>query len=279
VPAAVAPRFDADSAWAALAAQVAFGPRVPGTDAHRRCGDWIEARLRAHGARVEVDTFTVRDREGRRWPLRNILARLGPEGRGRTLLVAHWDTRPWADQDPDSTRRDEPIPGANDGASGVAVLLEVARAVQDASLPVGVDLLFPDGEDIGAPGLPESYCQGTRRFAARGVGDYARAVVLDMVGHTDLRFDVELHSLRGAPDVVDWVWSRGEQLAPGVFSREPGAAIVDDHVPLLDAGLPAIDVIDTDFAAWHTHADDLSAVSPESLRRVGTVMLSLVLEP
>ncbi len=282
LPAAADPgagAFDADSAWSYLVRQVQFGPRVPGTEAHRRCGDWLASALASAGGRVSRDEFTYTDPEGRAWPLSNILARFGPEGDGRLLLVAHWDTRPWADQDPDSALASRPIPGANDGASGVAVLLEVARHLAGAGLTRGVDVLLADGEDLGRAGDPEGFCRGTRRFAARGVGEYRRAVVWDMVGDRDLVFRVEAYSLTRAPEVVDWVWARGLELSPTAFSREPGSYIYDDHMPLLEAGLPAADVIDFDYPPWHTHGDDLSAVSAESLGRTGRVALSLALRP
>ncbi len=271
--------FDADSAFADLARQVAFGPRVPGTPAHRACGEWLAAELRRYGARVERDAFTYTDSSGVSWPLVNIVGRYGPPGGGRLLLVAHWDSRPWADEDPDSTRRDRPIPAANDGASGVAVLLEVARNLKGRELPRGVDLFLTDGEDLGREGDPEGYCRGTRRFAAQGLEAYRRAVVLDMVGDADLQIPVEGYSYSRAPQVVDWVWSRGVALAPEVFSTRGGIYIYDDHMPLLEAGLPAVDVIDFEYPYWHTHRDDLGAVSARSLGAVGRVMLSLAVRP
>jgi len=268
-----------DSAWVALTTQLHFGPRVPGTDAHRRCGDWLVAELKRLGARVEEDTWSYSDTAGTTWPLRNILGHLGPAGNGRLLLVAHWDTRPWADQDSDPARRKQPIPGASDGASGVAVLLEVARVLQGETLPRGVDILFADGEDLGRSGHPEGYCRGTRRFAEHSLMPYWRGVVLDMVGDADLHLNVEQYSLARAPEVVDWIWERGASLAPDVFSLDVDGAIFDDHIPLLDAGLPAADVIDFDYAPWHTHADDVGAVSATSLVAVARVVASLAHAP
>jgi hypothetical protein len=271
--------FDADSAWAYLVRQVEFGPRVPGSSAHRECGEWLAATLERAGAVVERDTFSYRDPEGTEWPLVNILGRFGSQEDGRLLLVAHWDARPWSDQDPDPARRSEPVIGANDGASGVAVLLEVARGLGSADLPRGVDILFADGEDLGQPQNQDGYCRGTRRFAGRGLGRYWRAIVVDLVGDRDLNLPVEQHSLQGAPEVVDWIWTRGGELSPEAFSTDIGPAVFDDHVPLLDAGLPAVDIIDFDYAAWHTRDDDLSAVSRQSLAAVGRVVLSLALHP
>jgi Zn-dependent M28 family amino/carboxypeptidase len=228
---------------------------------------------------LERDRFSHTDSEGALWPLENILARFGPGGGGRLLLVAHWDSRPWADRDPDPVRREMPVLGANDGASGVAVLLEVARSLRGRELPRGIDILLTDGEDLGRSGSPSGYCQGSRRFARRGLQRYWRGIVLDMVGDADLRIPVEVTSLRRAPEVVDWVWGRGSRLAPEAFTWDLGLPVYDDHVPLLDAGLPTVDVIDFEFPAWHTAGDDLSAVSRRSLASVGRVILSLALQP
>ncbi len=228
---------------------------------------------------MERDAFAYRDPQGRDWPLENILGRFGPEGGDRLLLVAHWDTRPWADLDPDPARRHLPIPGANDGASGVAVLLEVARAFSQNPPAGGVDILFADGEDLGRPDDPQGFCRGTRRFAAHGVGRYRRAIVVDMVGDADLAVPIEETSLRLAPEVVDWVWERGRRLEPDVFTTRVGFSVYDDHVPLLEAGLPSVDLIDFDYPAWHTAGDDLSQVSAASLGAVGRVVLSLALDP
>jgi hypothetical protein len=168
------------------------------------------------------------------------------------------------------------------------VLLEVARVLQGETLPRGVDILFADGEDLGTHGHPEGYCRGTRRFAALDLTPpmdtpptplYWRAIVLDLVGDIDLHLKVEQYSLARAPEVVDWIWQRGMSLSPDVFSQEMNGAIFDDHIPLLDAGLPAADVIDFDYAAWHTHADDAGAVSAASLVAVARVMVSLAHTP
>jgi hypothetical protein len=274
-----ADRFNADRAWDYLVRQVEFGPRVPGTPAHQACGDWIEETLRNLGGRVSADRFDYTDPDGRTWPLRNILARFGPEGDNRLLLLAHWDCRPWADEEPDSLDRMEPVLGANDAASGVAVLLEIAHHLPGADLPVGVDLLFTDGEDLGRAGDPEGFCRGSKRFAAKGVGEYGRAVLLDLVGDADLSIPVEPYSVANAPEVVDWVWGRAEALGVAEFRREFGPPVYDDHVPLQQAGLAAVDIIDFDYPAWHTRSDDLSKVDRRSLEAVGRVVLSLAVHP
>jgi glutaminyl-peptide cyclotransferase len=278
-PPTSSPEFNADSAWVFLARQVEFGPRVPGTEPHRLCGDWLAATLERFGAEVEQQPFVHRDAEGREWPLHNIVGRFGPAGGDRLLLVAHWDTRPWADEETDPELRERPIPGANDGASGVAVLLEVARGLGQVSLSRGVDILLADGEDLGRPGRNAGYCQGSRRFARRDLSSYEKAVVFDLVAGRNVILPVEANSLRHAPLVVDWVWERGLELSPEVFSFRVGPAVYDDHMPLNEAGLPTADVIDMAYPAWHTLADDLDAVSKQSLAAVGRVALSLALRP
>lgn len=272
-------RFDSGRAWADLKYQVELGPRVPGTASHEACGDWLVATLQAAGARITEDRFEHTDAEGTLWPLRNILARFGPEGGRRILLVAHWDTRPWADRDR-AELHDQPILGANDGASGVAVLLEIARHLGQTPPATGVDLLFTDGEDLGRPGSAEGFCIGTKRFVAKGHAAQVEAVlVLDMIGDADLRIPVEPYSRDHAPELVDWVWGRAELLGVAAFVRESGNPVYDDHIPFLEAGIPAVDLIDFEFPAWHTHADNLSAVSEASLGHVGRVVLSLILAP
>jgi hypothetical protein len=278
--AATAPlAFSADSAFAHLVHQVDLGPRVPGTEAHRRCAAWIEARLRGFGLPVERDAWEAPREGGGVWPLVNLLARAGPEGDGRILFVAHWDTRPWADQDPDPARRAEPIPGANDGASGVAVLLELARCLAGTPLPRGVDFLFVDGEDLGREGDVSGFCIGSRRFAAREAARYWRVVVVDMVGDRDLEIPIEPISAERAPEAVDWVWTRAAAIAPHVFTTRVGRPVYDDHVPFLDAGVHAVDVIDFEYPPWHTLADDLRAVDARSLGSVGRVLLDLARNP
>ena len=276
---AAADLFDADRAWRDLLRQVDLGPRVPGSAAARAAADLLAAELAASGGEVSRDRFSYRSPAGETWELVNVLGRFGPPGPGRLLLVAHWDTRPWADRDPVPGRREFPIPGANDGASGVAVLLEVSRHLSAAALPRGVDILFVDGEDLGTDLDPEGYFRGSRRFAGRGVEEYERAMVVDMVGDADLRIPVEPYSLQGAPEVVDWVWTRAERLGVAAFVRDIGPPVLDDHIPLLEAGLPAVDLIDFDYSHWHTQKDDARAVAPRSLAAVGRVVLSLALVP
>jgi hypothetical protein len=210
----------------------------------------------------------------------NLVARFRAAEPRRLLFAAHWDTRAWADRDPDPARRSDPVPGANDGASGVAVLLEVARSLKAAAPPVGVDLVLFDGEDQGTDEAPDGWCQGARRYAAVAPGPAPEhAVLLDMVGDRDLRIPWEGYSAARAPETLAWFFARATRLAPEVFVPEEGRPVFDDHVPLLDAGIPAIDVIDFEYAYWHTVSDLPEQVSAASLEAVGKVVLSLVREP
>ena len=277
--------FDGTVALQYVETQVAFGPRVPNTEGHRRTGDWILERLRATADSVEEQVFVHRTRDGDTLHLRNLVGRFLPEMTERVLYVAHWDTRPRADRSANLAAQRLPVPGANDGASGVAVLLGVADALARNPPSFGVDLLFVDGEDFGDFGLGDDVLIGSRYYAEHLDPEARRplfAVVWDMVGDRDLRILQEARSLEGAPEVVQRVWSTAEKLGyAGVFRRTPTAPpITDDHVPLLEAGIRAIDVIDLEYGPdnryHHTLEDTVDKVSAESLQIVGDVAVALV---
>ena len=274
--------FDVDGAraHARVVRQVEAGPRIPGTPGHAVVRQWIESELTRLGGRVERQEF-VDTTLGRPLPLCNILGRFGPTGGRRILLCAHYDTRPFSDEDPDPARRQDPVPGANDAGSGVAVLLEVAELMSRRAPPVGVDLVFFDGEDLGQPTQPEGYCLGSRGYAARlpAPGSDARPVagfLFDMVGDRDLNIHPEGNSVRRASNLVAMVLAGARATGARHFDPQPRHELIDDHVPLLDAGLPAVDIIDFDYEAWHTHRDLPDQVSPESLAEVARVAAWLV---
>lgn len=276
-----APQTDFDGAQALryVEAQVAFGPRVPSTEGHRRAGDWILEQLRQRVDSVAVQAFTYVTEAGDTLRLRNFIGYVRPAARERVVYVAHWDTRPVADNEPNMADRRTPIPGANDGASGVALLLAAADAFRNVPPAVGVDLVFVDGEDYGDWLAREGVLLGSRHYAAQL--DTTRlplfAVVWDMVGDRDLLIKKEPHSLRGAPEVVERVWRVARELGYGrVFVDERWTAITDDHIPLLDVGIRAIDVIDFDYPHWHTLEDTIDKVSAASLQIVGDVAIRLV---
>ncbi len=268
--------FDAERAFRDLVRQCDFGPRVPGAEGHRQCGDWLVEQLRAAGAEVELQRLTAQVR-GAALPLTNIIATFNPEGRRHILLCAHWDTRPTADEDPDPAKRHLPILGANDGASGVAVLLEVARALGQHPPSQRITIVLFDGEDYG-PG-PGDMFLGSRHFADHYAGPPVDwAVLVDMVGKRDLRLPPERFSLRHAPEVVERIWSAAEREGCPAFVREPGPAVLDDHVFLLRRGIPCIAVIDFDYPYWHTLSDTPDKCCPDSLDQVGRALLRAIAE-
>jgi glutaminyl-peptide cyclotransferase len=274
-----APDFDADSAFALLERQVAFGPRVPGTAGHAAQLQWMTDYLSERADTVAVQRFEHTGPAGETLGLANVFARFRMDARDRVLLVAHWDTRPTADADPDSTRRAEPIAGANDGASGVAVLMQLADVLSRHSPPIGVDILLVDGEDY-APG--HMYL-GSTYFAANQPRGYEPfyGIVVDMVADRNPVYLKEGYSVRDAPEVVDRVWRMAERLGHGgVFQDRPGMFISDDHVPLNEGGIRTIDIIDFVYGAgnayWHTTADVLENVAPTGLGVVGEVLAELI---
>lgn len=278
VPAAV--EFDAAKAMSYVQAQVAFGPRVPGTAAHRNAGDWLVRELRARADTVLVQRWTHATADGRRLPMRNVLARFNPGAARRVLYLAHWDSRPVSEKAADPSRRNEPVPGANDGASGVAVLLGVADALKARPATVGVDLLFVDGEDYGDFDTLTDVLIGSRYFAAN-LPDRGYApefgVLFDMVGKPDSRFLYEMNSVNAAPDVVQRVWALAAARGHAAyFPTREQFAITDDHVPLIQAGLKVINVIDIDYAHHHTPDDTADKVSEATLAVVGDVAVALL---
>jgi hypothetical protein len=268
------PPFDAERAFADLETQVGFGPRVPGSEGHARTRAWLVETLTAQGAKVEEDAFQAAGLD-----LHNIVARFRPEAAARVMLFAHWDTRPVADMDPDPARRAQPVPGANDGASGVAVLLELGRMFAAAPPPVGVDLVLLDGEDQGEFRPPyDGVLLGSKRFAKVYRGPRPRlGILLDMVGDRQLAIPREELSRACCPRTVEKIWQAAKDLGHGgVFVDEDGAAVIDDHVPLNRAGLGVVDLIDFSYPAWHTTSDLPEATSAASLRAVGEVVAEVV---
>lgn len=278
--------FSGAAALAHVKTQLDFGPRIPGTEGHRRAGDWIVAQMRATADTVVVQSWNHVTARGDTLPLRNVLARFRPEVADRVLYLAHWDTRPVSDEAADPRQRTLPVPGANDGGSGVALLVALAEALKAAPPSVGVDLLFVDGEDYGDFAANQDVLIGSTYFAEHlPSADYRPlfGVLWDMIGDRDLRIPQEPNSVRGAPEVVQRVWGVADALGYGsVFVPEAGVAVTDDHIPLLNKGLRVIDVIDLDYQSptgesyHHTPNDTLDKVSAASLQVVGDVALTLV---
>ena len=260
--------------------QLDFGPRVPGTEGHRRAGDWIVAQMRQRADTVIEQRFSHVNVNGDTLPMRNILARIKPAETQRVLYVAHWDTRPISERAAAPADRTLPVPGANDGASGVALLMAIADVLKSSPPNWGVDLLFVDGEDYGDFTAGRDVLIGSKYFAQHlPAPDYRPlfGVVWDMIADANLGIYQEGHSVRRAPEIVSRVWQTAADLGySGYFVPRVGESITDDHLPLLDAGLRVIDVIDIDFAAHHTPFDTIDKVSDRSLQIVGDVAIKLL---
>jgi glutaminyl-peptide cyclotransferase len=268
-------RFDGERAFELLERQCEFGPRPPGSAAHEQTLQWMVETLQASADRVALQRFTAASAGGE-VRLTNVIASFRPEVKDRILLAAHWDTRPVADRESDPVLAARPILGANDGASGVAVLLELAALLEKRPPRVGVDIVLFDGEDGGKGGGLTDWCVGSAYYAAH-MGDYCPqlAVVVDMVGDRDLSILKEQNSMSTFPSSVERVWEAARAVGAASFKESVGAAIFDDHVPLIRAGVPAVLVIDPQYPSWHTLADTPDKCSPESLGEVGRVLAAL----
>ena len=288
------PAFNADSAYSYVAAQLALGSRVPGTPTHAATAEWLASELRRHGAEVIVQEANVTAFDGTVLPARNIIGQFNPDSKERILLLAHWDARPFADHDPDPANRRTPVPAANDGASGVGVLLEIARLLGQNDPGKGVDILLVDAEDYGTPewaasnGDDNTWALGTQYWARRPHRPAYRpryAILLDMVGAKNATFLKEGFSNHYAPSLVDKVWSRARELGYGsYFLNENGGYINDDHLYVNQiARIPSIDIIHLDPASdtgfypyWHTLGDTLDKIDPATLQAVGHTVTDVI---
>jgi hypothetical protein len=272
------PVFSAERALAHVDRQLSFGPRVPGTAARDSAASYIARTLESHGARVTVQPFEARDPYSNRTiRMMNVIGSFHPEAKRRLMLAAHYDSRPWADQEPDTSLHRTPIPGAVDGAASTAILLEIARLAGEKAPSVGLDLVFFDGEDYGREGDLDHYLLGSRHFAANLSGYRpVAAILLDMIGGEGTRVREEAFSRQQSPELLDYVFARAKALGLDYFDPAPGGAIFDDHVPLLRSGIEAIDLFGYDFAAWHTLRDDRSAVDPGRVGQAGTLLRDLI---
>lgn len=271
------PPFNADSAYAYLVKQVSFGPRVPNTPGHQEQLEWMLEFLKSRADTVYAQRFTHITDEGEELHMANVIARFNPHADTRVLLLAHWDTRPTADEDPDPVKRKQPIPGANDGASGVSVLLEMANVLNNHSAPIGVDLLFTDGEDYG-PNSANMYL-GATYFAANLPPGYKPlyGILLDMIGDQNPVFPQEGNSIDMAPEVVQRIWRTAHDLGlAAYFPMHNGGYITDDHIPLNRAGIRTANIIDFDRTHWHRSTDSVENTSPRGLEAVGRVITALI---
>ncbi len=288
------PVFVADSAYQAVVRQLEFGPRVPGSDAQRACGQWLCDELQRYGAQVSRMESTVTAYDGTRLPCINIVGSYNPSAEQRILLMAHWDSRHVADNDPDPSKRTQPVPAANDGASGVAVLLEIARQLGQKQAKFGIDIFLTDAEDYGAPDTWKG--EHDEKFWGLGTQAWCNAphvegykanfgILLDMVGAADATFYREYYSDRYASDVVNLVWDTAARLGySNMFINRSGAGITDDHTFVNRMRrIPTIDIIDTRMTGdgtfyphWHTTDDTLDKISRETLGKVGNVLMNVI---
>jgi len=287
------PEFNADSAFQFVKKQVEFGARVPNTAAHKACGDYLFATLKNFGLQVTEQQFTPTTYDGKKLNARNIIASFNPEATKRILLTSHWDSRPFSDQD--SVMKNKPVLAANDGASGVAVLLEVARVLARSGnkLNLGVDIILFDAEDWGnsekATDKFGGFCLGSQYWASnKHVANYTAyfGILLDMVGAKGATFPKEGYSVSMADGVVRNVWGIASQLGYShFFIDKAGPSITDDHIPVNEtAKIPMIDIIHikqndpghTFFDQWHTAHDDLKNIDPETLKAVGQTLIQVL---
>ena len=278
------PRFDENHAFSYLVAQCDFGPRNPGSDGYYACLDYLITELDQSANEIILQDFSYQERRyNKQYNLQNIIARFNPDSEFQTVISAHWDTRPWADQEDLRQDREKPIIGANDGASGVAILLELAKIMGENPPPIGVNLVFFDGEDLGVPGENETYCQGSRFFAKNlPIPRPDEAINLDMVGDKQLVLPIERYSLEYHPKLVRHLWDRAKDMGLDAFIGRVDYAIYDDHIPLNEiAGIPSIDIIDFKYPNsyanfWHTMNDIPENCSEESLGQVGALMVDYI---
>ncbi len=281
-----APEFCGDSAFRNVERQVAFGPRIGRSEAHELCAAWLASELKRYGA----DTVTLQQTDLEDFgPMTNIRATFNAAAPRRVILLAHWDSRPMADEDPDSANHTKPIDGANDGASGVGVLLELARLMGEQKPEIGVDILFVDAEDAGTSGDDASWARGAQYFAdnmpygiAEPMPDYG--ILLDMVGGRDARFPRELFSEANARVLNSRLWNLAKRIGlDNRFIDAHGGAVTDDHLPLLRAGIPTIDIIETNNPqtgsfnpTWHTLDDNIDNIDATTLGDVGKLITALI---
>lgn len=289
------PAFNADSAYSFIGKQVGFGPRVPNTKAHVECGDYLVGKMESFGWKVTEQLFTPTTFDGKKLNARNIIATYNPDARRRILLAAHWDSRPYADEDP--VHKTRPVPAANDGASGVGVLMELARVISiDPGKPgIGIDIIFFDAEDWGNSGSARpgddymgGFCLGSQYWAAnRHVAGYSAyyGILLDMVGAKNAKFPKEGFSMEYAGDIVNKVWATARSLGYGAyFTDDTGLRVgVDDHVAVNKiARIPMIDIIHLEpstgafFDHWHTTGDTMDHIDPQTLKAVGQTLLHVL---
>ena len=285
------PAFNQDSSYSFVAKQVGFGPRVPGTEEHKACKDWTVKKFESYGAEVIQQDFVAKIYTGENWDATNIIAQFNPDSKERILLCAHWDSRMIAEEDKNVSLRMKPILGADDGGSGVGVLLEIARLLNEHPIELGVDIVLFDAEDQGQRGAnapPEFWCLGSQYWARnlhRKKYKPKYGILLDMVGSKNARFGKEGYSKQYAGKIQDKVWQLAQNMGySDLFVNDNTGSITDDHYFVnAIAGIPTIDIINqpkvtqTGFGHyWHTHDDDMDVIDKRTLQVVGQVVAATV---
>jgi len=279
------PDFNADSTYSYIKAQVDFGPRVPGTPAHAKCADYLVAKFKSYGLETMVQRGTVQTFDKKQFILKNIIASFNPEAQSRIMICSHWDTRPFAEED--TKDQDKPIDGANDGASGVGVAMEIARQVSLSHPNIGIDIILFDIEDYGTSGSNDSWCLGSQYWSKNlhKTNYFANfGVLLDMVGGPNAVFPKESKSVEYASDAVDKVWKTANDIGYGNYflSQTKEFVGVDDHVYVNQAGIPCLDIIEYNPATGgfgdyhHTHKDNMSLIDKNTLKAVGQTLLEVI---
>lgn len=288
------PTFNADSAYSFVKRQVDFGSRVPQTEPHKKCAEYLVETLKQVGAEVEIQSGKGALYDGTTVDIQNIIGKINAGASQRILLCSHWDSRPFADHDKDESKHHTPILGANDGASGVGILLEIARNLKTLPQNIGIDIVFFDVEDWGAPQFytgnhsDDAWCIGSKFWAKEAKKNNYRAdfgILLDMVGAPSAQFYQEVFSAQYAPNIVEKVWNKAQNLGfDGYFISKQGGAITDDHLNVNTiAQIPCIDIIHFEpnspngfFEYWHTTQDNMRTIDKNTLYVVGTLLLNVI---
>jgi len=279
------PDFNADSAYSFVKAQVDFGPRIPGTKAHANCADYFITKLKSYGCETFMQSATIQTFDKKQFKLKNIIGAFNPNAKKRIIICSHWDTRPWADGD--KATKDKTFDSANDGPSGVGVALEIARLLNNVKPELGIDFIFFDLEDYGTSNDDESWCLGSKYWAKNMhkpnyYADYG--ILMDMVGAANAMFPKEKQSVDYASSIVDKVWNAASRIGYSNYFAPQVKFFVgnDDHIPLNEAGIPCIDIIEYNQATGgfgdyhHTVKDNMDIIDKKTLKAVGQTLLEVI---
>lgn len=282
------PTFDGAYAFSSVQKQVSFGPRVPNTKSHLQCKDYLIAELSLYADTVIVQSFED-NIEGEKVQLFNIIAKFKGENSSKLLLLgAHWDSRPLADEDPNPIKAAKSFDAANDGGSGVGVLLSIAKSFKSQKPPVSVDIVLFDGEDLGLHGSSEYFCRGSKYYTQQltPLNRPTNVIILDLVGDKEAQFTIEGNSYRSAPSMIRSLWSVGAEVGNGTFVNQTKYEIYDDHIPFIEIGIPSLDIIDAELVGnnadnprrryWHTADDTMDNIAESSLSGVGKTVLTFI---